>query len=161
MSTKGLTKRLVNKFSILNGAEYFCSGIFQNYLVFIPAEKYIKYFISTTRIDSKKSNGMSEKNIENINKSDGNFAPTFVDHDLLPDINFNGNSLINNISIPEKVINLYISYILSSWLRNLETNFTLGNCLFGSVTRTKNADLNKYTYTDYGVGFNSRLEFWS
>ena len=33
MLTKGLTKEFVNKFSILNGAKYFSSGIFQNYLV--------------------------------------------------------------------------------------------------------------------------------
>ena len=33
MLTKGLTKEFVNKFSILNGAKYFFSGIFQNYLV--------------------------------------------------------------------------------------------------------------------------------
>ena len=51
ISTKGLTKDLIDKFSILNGAKYFSSGIFQNYLVFIPAKKYIKYFSGTTRID--------------------------------------------------------------------------------------------------------------
>ena len=98
--TKGLTKYLINKFSILNGSKYFSSGIFQNYLVFIPAKKYIKYFSGTTRIDSWKSNGMSEKNIENIEnitKSDSNFPPTFVDHYLFPEINFNGHCLINNI----------------------------------------------------------------
>ena len=43
MSTKGLTKDLINKFKVLNGTKYFSSGIFQNYLVFIPAKKYIKY----------------------------------------------------------------------------------------------------------------------
>ena len=37
ISSKGLTKDLMNKFSILNGAKYFSSGIFQNYLVFTPA----------------------------------------------------------------------------------------------------------------------------
>ena len=47
MSTKGLTKDLINKFSILNGTKYFSSGTFQNYLVFIPANKYIKYFSGT------------------------------------------------------------------------------------------------------------------
>ena len=31
------------------------------------------------------------ENIEIITKSDDNFAPTFVDHHLLPDINFNGH----------------------------------------------------------------------
>ena len=40
----------------------------QNYLVFIPAKKYIKYFNGTTQICSWKSNGMSEKSIENITK---------------------------------------------------------------------------------------------
>ena len=33
-------------------------------LVFIPTKKYIKYFNSTTRIKSRKSNGMSEESIE-------------------------------------------------------------------------------------------------
>ena len=43
-------------------SKYLSSGIFQNYLVFIPAKKYIKYFSGTTRrIDSLKSNGMSRK----------------------------------------------------------------------------------------------------
>ena len=46
---------------------------------------------------------MSEENIENITKSDSNFAPTFLDHHLLPDINFHGHCLINNISIPKKI----------------------------------------------------------
>ena len=68
ISTKGSTKYLINKFSILNGLKYFYSGIFQNYLVFIPARKYIKYFSGTTWTDSWKSNGMSEGNIENITK---------------------------------------------------------------------------------------------
>ena len=44
ISTKGFTKDLIDKFSILNGAKYFSSGIFQNYLVFIPANICIKYF---------------------------------------------------------------------------------------------------------------------
>ena len=39
ISTKILTKYLTNKFSILNGAKHFSTGIFQNYLVFLPAKK--------------------------------------------------------------------------------------------------------------------------
>ena len=148
ISAKGLTKDLINKFSILNRARYFSSGIFQNYLVFIPAKKYFKYFSGTTRIELWKSNRMSEESIENITKSNSNFAPTFVDHHLLPDINFNGNCLTkNNIFIPKKVINLYISYALVPQLRNLNTDFTLGDCLFGSAKLNKNDDLDKYKYT--------------
>ena len=103
-------KDLINKFSILNGEKYFSSGIFQNYFIFIPTKKYIKYFSGTIRIESWKSNGISEKNIRKRTKSDKNFAPTFVEHHLLPGMTFNGQCLIkNNISIPKKVINLYIS----------------------------------------------------
>ena len=105
-----LRQDLIDKFSILNGAKYFSPGIFQNYLVFIPALKHTKYFHATTRIYLWKSNGMSEESIENITKSDSNFTATFLDHHVLPDINFNGHCLMkNNISVLEKVINLYIS----------------------------------------------------
>ena len=95
---------------------------------------------------------MSEENIENISditKSDSKLAPAFVYHHLLPDINFNGYCLIkNNICIPKKVINLYISYTLDPQLANLSTDFTLGNCLFESLKLPKNADLDKYKYRD-------------
>ena len=44
-----------------------------------------------------------KESIENITKSDANFAPAFVDHHSLPDINSNGHCLTkNNISIPKK-----------------------------------------------------------
>ena len=106
---------------------------------------------------------MSEETIENITKSDSNFTPTFVDHHGLPDINFNEHILIkSNISIPEKVINLYTSYTSGWQLRNLNTDFILSNCLFGSVKLTKNADLDKYKYTGYDIGLDStyRWKLW-
>ena len=58
---KRLTKDLINKCTTLNGAKCFSSGTLQNYLVFVQAKKYVKYFSSSTRIDSWKSNGISEK----------------------------------------------------------------------------------------------------
>ena len=122
--TKGLAKNLISKFSILNGTKYFSLAISQNYLVFIPAKRYIKYFSGFTWIDR-------------------NLSTTFVDQHLLPGINFNGHYLINNISIPKNVINLCISYTLNPWLRNLNTDFILKYCLFGSVKLTKNADSDK------------------
>ena len=95
---------------------------------------------------------MSEENIENTTKWNKNFTPTFVDHHLLADINFNGHCLIkHNISIPKKVINLQ--------LRNLNTDCTFGNCLFGSAKLTKNVDLDKYKYSSNSIGFDPRSEF--
>ena len=56
---------------------------------------------------------MPQESMEGITKSDKSFAPTFVDPPLLLDMNFIGHCLIkSNISIPKKVINLYISYTL-------------------------------------------------
>ena len=75
----------MNKFSILIVAKYFSLGILQNYLAFIPAKKYIKYFSTTTWIELWKSYKISEKNFKNKTKSNSNFLQTFVDHHLLPD----------------------------------------------------------------------------
>ena len=103
---------------------------------------------------------MSEESIGDIVKSDSNLMPTFVDNHLLPDMSFNGHCLIKiNISVPKKVINLYISYTLGPQLRNLDTGFTLGNCLFGSVKLHKNAGVDKYKYTGNQRGFDSRAQF--
>ena len=32
-------------------------------------------------------------------------------------------------------------------------------CLFGAVTFTKNADIDKYGYSGYGIGFDRRSSF--
>ena len=57
-------------------------GVGQNYLLFLPAKRYIKCFSGTTRIDSRKSDEILEKNIKNITRSGSNF----VDHHILPNI---------------------------------------------------------------------------
>ena len=88
---------MINEFSILDGTIYFSEEVFQNYLVFIPAKKCNKYFSGTTRIESWKSDEIREKSIENITKSESNFAPTFVDYHLLPARSFNGHCLIKKI----------------------------------------------------------------
>ena len=99
---------------------------------------------------------MSQENIKNIAKSDSNFAPTFVDYHVLQDLNFNGHCLINNIYIPKKVISIYISYTLNP---HLKKDFTLSDCLFGSLKVTENADLDKCKYYSYGIGFDSPSKF--
>ena len=37
--------------------------------------------------------------------------------------------------------------------------FTLVNCLFGAVSLTKNADIDKYKYSRYGIEFDRRASF--
>ena len=102
---------------------------------------------------------MSEENIENITKSDSNLASMFLAHHVLPDVNFNGHCFIKNVSIPRKVINLYVSYKLNPSLRSLNTDFTLTSFFFGSVRLTKKVDLDKYKYSGYVIALHSRSEF--
>ena len=45
------------------------------------------------------------------------------------------------------------------WSKDLNTDFTLDNCLFGAVKLTKNADPDKYVYSGYSIGFDSRSQF--
>ena len=51
------------------------------------------------------------------------------------------SSLYNNF-----ILNLYIVYELNTWPQNPTNNFTLKNCLFGTVKLTRNADKTKFTY---------------
>ena len=60
---------------------------------------------------------------------------------------------------PNNVVNLFIVYELDTGSRDLNTDFALKDCLFGSVKLTKNADPDKYKYSSCGTGFDSRSEF--
>ena len=57
------------------------------------------------------------------------------------------------------VVNLVFVPELDTLSRDLNTKFSLGNCLFGAVNLTKNADPNKYEYSGHGIGFNARSKF--
>ena len=39
--------------------------------------------------------------------------------------------------------------------KDLNTDLTLGNCLFGAVKLNKNADPDTYEHSGYGIGFDS------
>ena len=57
-----------------------------------------------------------------------------------------------------KIVNIYIVYEISKNY-NISTYPTLENCLFGAVSLTKNADIDKYKYSGYSIGFDSKREF--
>ena len=59
----------------------------------------------------------------------------------------------------ENVVNLFIVYELDTWSRDLNTEFTLKDCLFGAVKLTKNADTDKCKCSRHGIGFNSQSAF--
>ena len=46
------------------------------------------------------------------------------------------------------MVNLHIVYELKMWSEDLNAEFTLKNCLFGNVRITRNADPDKYLFSD-------------
>ena len=56
------------------------------------------------------------------------------------------------------MVNIYIVYELGASTSHIDDP-TLKNCLFGVVTLTKNADIDKYRYSGYGIGFDRRGSF--
>ena len=53
------------------------------------------------------------------------------------------------------MVNIYIGYELGASSSHIDDP-TLKNCLFGVAILTKNADIDKYGYSGYGIGFNRR-----
>ena len=55
-------------------------------------------------------------------------------------------------------VNIYIVYELGTSSSN-DSDPTIKKCLSGAVTLTKNADIEKYGYSGYGIGFDRRSSF--
>ena len=54
---------------------------------------------------------------------------------------------------------LFIVYKLPKSSQDLNTVFTLKDCSLWAVKLTKNAEPDKYSYSTYGIGFDSRSVF--
>ena len=54
--------------------------------------------------------------------------------------------------------NIYIVDELCAFGFN-DNDPALKNCLFGTVTLTENTDIDKYGYSGYGIGFDTRSSF--
>ena len=55
-------------------------------------------------------------------------------------------------------VNIYIVYELGAFSSN-DSDPSLKNCLFGAVTLTKSADIEKYGYSGFGTEFDRRSSF--
>ena len=101
-----------------------------------------------------------KKSIKTLITSDNSSAPK-VTYDYGKKLQFDGIILRQVIIsfIHRDAVNTFIIYELDTWSRDFNTFFTLGYCSFGTVKLTKNADLDKYGYSGYGIGFNARSQF--
>ena len=95
--------------------------------------------------------------------------PTTSNNSLNPRLNYNGTkrkvqftgSCLNQPKFTfthKKVVNIYIVNELGA-SSSQSSDPTIKNCLFGAVTLTKNADIGKYKYSGYGIGFDRRSSF--
>ena len=90
----------------------------------------IQLITSTDNIYSWRSTGLSEEEIVNPYEPDTKFSPKLAGTIILKGICLKQKSVS---FLYKDIVNLYISYKSDTWSKDLNTNFTLGNCLFGAV----------------------------
>ena len=142
------------------GKSHFGEDGTQNYLVFQSINRYFKVNANTNYVSSWKSKGLSAESIKPPTTSDNSLTPALSYYGTKTRVKFTGSCLKQpKISYTHgKVVNIYIVYKLDvSSSHNNDP--TLKNCLFGAVTLTKNADIDKYRYSGYGIGFDRKTVF--
>ena len=142
------------------GESHFEEDGTQNYLVFQPLNKYFKVIANTDYVSSWKSKGLSAETIKPPTTSDNSLTPALSYYGTKTRVKFTGSCLKQpKISYTHgKVVNIYIVYELGASSSH-NNDPTLKNCLFGAVTLTKNADIDKYGYSGYGIGFDRKSVF--
>ena len=132
----------------------------QNYLVFQPINKYFKVITNTDYISSWKSKGLFAESIKPPTTSDNSLTPALSYYGPKTRVTLTGSCLKqSNISYTHgKVVKIYIVYKLGASSSHVNGP-TLKIFLFGAVTLTKYADIDKYGYSGYGIGFDRRGSF--
>ena len=142
------------------GKSHFEENGTQNYLVFQPMNKYFKVIADKKYISLWKSKGLSDESIK---------PPATSDNSLTPLIDYRGNKIRmkftgscfqqHKVSYTHgTIVNICIVNKLGASGPHSD-NPTLKNSLFGAVRLTKNADIFKYRYSGYGIGFDRKSSF--
>ena len=127
------------------GKSHFEEDGIQNYLVFQPIHKYFKRIASGDYICSWKSRGLSDERPDSI---------TLSNHKVTPELSFYGTKTRVKFSrsclkqdkvtyTNGTIVNIYIVYETSKHY-SINVYPILENCLFGAVSLTENADIDKY-----------------
>ena len=122
--------------------------------------RYFKMITNTDYISSWKSKVLSAESIKPPTISDNSLTPALSYYGTKTRVTFTGSCLKQSkISYTHgKVVNIYMVYELGASSSHVN-HPTLKNCLFGAVSLTKNADIDKYGYSGYGIGFGRRGSF--
>ena len=164
--TANKTKHFLNDndLSYYRGKQYFDEGSGkQNYLVFLPMRKNFKLNAVvgvSDRVLSWQSKELSNESIKPPTTSNNSLNPRLSYNDTKIKVQFTGSCLKQpkcNFD-HKKVVNIYIVYELGASSSH-DSDPEIKNCLFGAVTLTKNADIEKCKYSGYGIGFDRRSSF--
>ena len=122
------------------------------YLVLLLISIYFRIIANTKYISSWKSKGLSNETITHYATSDNSLTPKIDYYGTKIRLKFNKSCLKQ----PNKftydnghIVNVYIAAELGASSSN-NSDPTLKKCLFGVVTLTKNADIEKYGYSGFG-----------
>ena len=135
----------------------------QNYLVFPPIKRYFKVIagVGNGRYIYYWKSKLPDETINSIKTSDYRITPylSYYNTDKIT-VRFDGGCLKQDqfISFHGGIVNFYIVYDISKNI-NISGYPTLENCSFGAVKLTKNADIEKYGYSGYGIGFDRHGSF--
>ena len=96
---------------------------------------------------------MSDKRINSIKMPNHSIIPNLSYYGTKTRVELRGSCLKQDkVTFNHgKVVNIYIVYELDKTF--IKTSPTLVNCLFEAVSLTKNANIDKYRYSKYGIGF--------
>ena len=99
---------------------------------------------------------MSDEIIKSPSTDGNSLAPKLNNLDNKIRVEFDGSCLKQDKVTYNHgtIVNIYIIYELSSTLSYFDA--TLENCLLDAVKLTKNADIDKYKCSGYGIGFGIR-----
>ena len=105
---------------------------------------------------------MSDERINSIKTSNQSITPNWNYYGIKARVEFNGSCWKQDkVTFNHgKVVSIYIVYELSKSI-NISDYPILENCLFGAVSLTKNANINKYNYCGYRTGFDRHGTFHS
>ena len=122
-------------------------------------QKYFKTTGTKELILEWKSKGLSDEVIKSAITSNHRLTPELIHCGTKTRVLFYGTCLKQDkITYAHgSIVNIYIVYELSSNLNNFDP--ALESCLFGTVKLTKNADIDKYKYSIYGIGFDASGSF--
>ena len=123
--------------------------------------RYFKTFIKNnfTFISSWESKGLSNEKISFTTTSNYSQASRLVYDNARIMMEFSGDLLKQDkVTYSHgRIVSIYIVYRLTPSINT--SDVTLENCLFAGVKLTKNADIDKYKYSGFGIGLDSKGNF--